>query len=238
MDWHFCQLFYWDALEPPGVLHFHDALVNREQEIVNSFEIHIGDCKSSESFDGFTLSSEETWSNCRFVKCTFRASRLIDFSTERCEFQDCDLTGARLGSSVHRSSAFLNCKFIDADLYGATFENCRVIGCSFAGANLEALKVAGGDWSYAQFRMQDLDGIDFSGVKLHGADFYGASLLKACFRNAVLTEAILSRAKLRHADLRGADLTGVQLKDVDLKGARMTIDQAVLFAACHGIVIE
>ena len=193
---------------------------------------------SNRSFEGHTISEGEIWKLAGYKKCSFRSARLIELATDHCEFLDCDFTGARLGGSIHRSTSFLNCNFTDADLYGALFENCRMVGSSFAGSNVSDLKVKGGDWSFVQMRMQELDRVDFSGVKLANADFYAASLEKACFHSCVLVDANLANAKMRGADLRGADLSGVNLKDVDLKGARMNIEQAILFAACHGIVIE
>lgn len=117
---------------------------------------------------GFAAGEQRSFRNCRFEACTFHSARLMDLLTDRCEFHECDFTAARLGGSRHLASSFLNCKFTDADLYGAKFENCRTVGCNLLGANLSNLIVLEGDWSYAQFRMQNLDGIDFSHVKLVG----------------------------------------------------------------------
>ena len=70
------------------------------------------------------------------------------------------------------------------------------------------------------------------------ADLTGCDLTKADLREADLERAEVRQAKLAGADLRGANVAGIRLQDVGLKGARMDHGQALLFARCHGIIVE
>ncbi len=66
---------------------------------------------------------------------------------------------------------------------------CRVIGSTFEGANVMGVAVAGGDWSFAVLRYQELDATNWTGVRLKGVDFTGASLKKCLFNDAILDGA-------------------------------------------------
>ena len=101
-----------------------------------------------------------------------------------------------------------------------------------------AARLKGGDWSYASLRMQKLDRFDLQDMKLEGADLFACSLKEADLRRSDLTKANLQMAKLNKADLRGAELSGVDFRRVEVKGARMTVDQALLFAMSYGIELE
>lgn len=189
-------------------------------------------------FDTRRFLVDEPIVHCRFTKCSFRGARMAEITSQACEFEDCDFTDVAMYSSHHRATAFLNCNLAGARLFGARFEDCRVVGSVFENADLNGVRIERGDWSYVVLRMQNLDGLDLRGVKLEGADLHGCSLVGADLRDAVLKGANLGSAKLTKADLRGADLCGVDLRDLPIKGARMTLDQTVLFAACHGILVE
>ena len=93
-----------------------------------------------------------------------------------------------------------------------------------------ALKIAGGDWSYANLRFQDLKGRSLRGVLLVGADFCECGLEKVDLRDADLTRAHLAGARLAGADLRGAILDGIDLATLDLRDVRLDIVQAVALA--------
>jgi fluoroquinolone resistance protein len=197
-----------------------------------------GEVFTDRAFDGFDAPESRQWEECRFVRCTFRQARLGELKTRACEFDECDFTGADLSSTKHLRSSFLNCNLSGANLFGSQFDNCIMVGSIFDNSRLDALRITRGNWSYVRLRMQDLKGFSFEGVVLEGADFYGSDLTGVSFRNADLRKATIAQAKLRDSDLRGAQLEGIDFREVDVEGARMTLDQAVLFAMCHGIVIE
>lgn len=191
-----------------------------------------------QAFDGHDAPESRDWEQCRFLRCTFRQARLGELKTRSCEFEECDFSGADLSSSEHLRSSFLNCDFSGANLFGSQFDNCVLVGGVFDDARLAAIKVSKGNWSYTRLRIQDLSNIDFAGVVLEGADFYGSNLTGASFRDADLRKAQFAQAKLRNADLRGARLDGLDFRGVDVAGTRMTFEQAVYFAMCHGVAIE
>ncbi len=191
-----------------------------------------------ESFDGLRVEAGTVFERCHFSKCTFRSARLSELESTGSTFDECDFSGANLSSSKHRGSSFLNCDFSGADLFGAQLQSCRMVGSVFAETVLTASTIVGGDWSYVSLRMQELAGFDLHEVKLEGADLYAADLSGAILRGAVLTKANLAEAKLRKADLRGAEIAGIDFKNVDVKGARLNVEQALVFAMSFGIEIE
>jgi fluoroquinolone resistance protein len=180
----------------------------------------------------------EAMENCRLEKCDLRGARLSELITQGCTFNECNFAGANVSSSKHRGTSFLNCDFSGTELFGANLEHCRLVGSVFAEAILTAARIKGGDWSYSVLRMQELDRFDMREMKLEGADLYACSLIEADLRDSKLDKANLQLAKLTKADLRGASVVGVDFRNVEVKGARMTIDQALMFAMCYGIELE
>lgn len=182
--------------------------------------------------------SDVVFRACHFTECRFRRSELAGTVTESSIFERCDFSGARLNGSVHTGSAFLNCRVRWANMFAAEFRECKMTGSAFDEANLEAVRVVGGDWSYAGFRFQKLSGLDLRRVRLAEADFYECDLTGADLRDADLSHANMDKAQLEKADLRGAVLEAVNLTAMRLRDTRMDLTQAMTLARHYGAIVE
>ncbi|NET08498.1 MAG: ATP-binding domain-containing protein [Symploca sp. SIO2B6] len=111
-------------------------------------------------------------------------------------FQNADLTGAKLA--------------------GADLRNANLIGAILRGADLRNAQLDG-----AKLVIADLSGADLSNADLRKAKLVGASLQKARLNGADLSRAKLANADLSGADLSRANLDKADLSDVNWEGARM-----------------
>lgn len=188
-------------------------------------------------FDGQDLRYGEL-TGCVFIKCTFMNTSLEEIETNGCRFIECDFRGAALNGSFHTETAFENCSFGGANLFVSKFTDCKMTGSDFSGAQLDGITLAGGDWSYTNFRHARLGKQDLRGIRFYEADLSDVDLGKADLRDCDLTRVTLSRAKLTGADLRGANLEGIDLESLDIKGTRMDREQAVLFMRSFGAKVD
>lgn len=182
--------------------------------------------------------TEAVWRSSRFVRCRFRGSDLREATTDRCVFDQCDFTAIRGSASVHRGSAFTNCTFRMAKLFGVQFIECKLTGSTFEQADLTSFVADGGEWSYVNLRHQSLTGRGFKGLRLVNADLYGCDLRNADLRGADLSSANVGQVQLRGADLRGATLDGIDLAALDLNGVRIDLAQAIAVAQAHGAIVD
>jgi uncharacterized protein YjbI with pentapeptide repeats len=87
-------------------------------------------------------------------------------------------------------------------------------------------------------RKPDLRTVDLSDCRLREASLVGADLRKAVLRGADLTGARTQDARLDDADLRGARVDPTFWTTAKVRGAKIDIDQAVSYAAAHGLDIH
>ena len=81
-------------------------------------------------------------------------------------FTDCDFSGANLGESEHRGSAFRNCTFRRTVLWRATFAQCSMLGSVFEQCRLRPVTFDEVDFTLAVLGGNDLRGLDLSGCRL------------------------------------------------------------------------
>ena len=91
-----------------------------------------------------------------FTRCRFDDAGLEELVTRRCVFDQCVLTGVRMGGSRHVGSAFLSCRFDRAKLIDVTWDGCKLTGSQFPGAQLRPMTATECDWSYVALRGADL----------------------------------------------------------------------------------
>ncbi len=178
--------------------------------------------------------SEQELEGVTFVECSFRMVRLNELITRSCTFDRCDFSFARLGASQHFRSAFLNCKWNGASLFGACLKDCKCTGCDFSGSDLSGTIITGGSYAFTNWNECDLRDMDFTGIKLEHADFRGCNLQKAIFKDCDLTSAMLQGANLKNADLRGAVTNGVDLGGLTFQKTKLDLQQAVQLAESLG----
>lgn len=180
----------------------------------------------------------ETLTGRRFVGARFLDADMLELTTERVVFEECDFSGVRLNASVHRDTAFLRCRFRRTSLFAATLAECKLTGSEFLDVVLRPLHVDGGDWSYVRLRGADLTGVSLRGVRLAEAD-----LTEAVARDCDLRDCDLSHGRIHHTDFSGADLRGARLDGVNVLAATWTrakvdVALAARFAVAHGAIVE
>lgn len=72
------------------------------------------------------------------------------------------------------------------------------------------------DFSGANLKQSDLQGVNLKGADLSYADLSEANLQSASLRGVDLSYADMEQANLQNADLRGAILIGTNFRSVDL----------------------
>jgi uncharacterized protein YjbI with pentapeptide repeats len=169
-----------------------------------------------------------------FTRCRFDDAGLEELVTRRCVFEQCVLTGVRLGGSRHLGTAFLSCRFDRARLFDVTWDACKLTGSQFPGAQLRPMTSSECDWSWTSLRAADLSALDLSGQRFREADLTDADLRGTDLTNADLSRARLQNAKLRGADLRGATTDEINWRAFELTDVRIDLVQAVQFARNHG----
>ncbi|WP_250662806.1 pentapeptide repeat-containing protein, partial [Mycobacterium tuberculosis] len=83
----------------------------------------------------------------------------------------------------------------------------------------------------------DLRGLNLTGCRLRETSLVDTDLRKCVLRGADLSGARTTGARLDDADLRGATVDPVLWRTASLVGARVDVDQAVAFAAAHGLCL-
>lgn len=112
-------------------------------------------------------------------------------------------------------------KLAGRDFSGADFSGLKLVGCDFSNALMEGVN----------FSMADLTGSNFSKAVLARAIFTNATLSQTNFTDANLgfcnlagvhaSDANFTGAKLAGADLTGVNLRGADLTKADLMGAKL-----------------
>lgn len=184
------------------------------------------------------MSDSQQWAGREFTGHDFRDADLSRLRTERVVFDECDFTGADLGESVHRGSAFRNCRFERTSLWHSEFVQCSMLGSQFVHCRLRPLVFDEVDFTLAGLGGSDLRAVDFSGCRLREANLVEADLRKAVLRGADLTGARTIGTRLDGADLRGARADPTLWTTASLTGARIDIAQALTYAAAHGLRLD
>lgn len=175
------------------------------------------------------------WTDLEIDGRDFREEDLTGLHTERCVFTGCDFGGANLAESVHRGSAFRNCRFLRTTLWHSTFGNCTLLGSTFEDCRLRPIGFDEVDFTLAVLAGADLRGVDLSGCRLREASLVGADLRKAVLAGADLTGARTEGLRLQEADLRGARIDPTLWTTANCRGARVDVGQALAFTTAHGL---
>ena len=123
--------------------------------------------------------------------------------------------------------------FRDDDLRRLSTE--RVV---FTECRMRPMKLIEVDFTLAVLGGADLRGVDLSDCRMREASLVEADLRKAVLRRADLSGARLQNAKLDEADLRGARVDPTLWTAAALRGAKVDIEQAMAYAAAHGLDIH
>ena len=182
--------------------------------------------------------AETVWTEKEFVGHDFRDDDLSRLHTERAVFTECDFSGVDMSESEHVGSAFRNCTFRRTSLWHSTFRHCSLLGSVFTECRMRPLTLVEVDFTLAVLGGCDLRGVDLSDCRLREASLVGADLRKTTLRRADLRGARTQDARLDEADLRGAAVDPTLWTTAKVRGARVDIDQALAYAAAHGLDIH
>ena len=190
--------------------------------------------------------AENVWSEREFTEHDFRDEDLSRLRTERVVFTECDFSGVDMGESEHVGSAFRNppqaggapSTFRRTTLWHSIFRHCSMLGSVFAECRLRPVTLVEVDFTLAVLGECDLRGVDLSDCRLSETSLVKADLRKAVLRRADLRGARTQDARLDEADLRGARVDPTLWTTAALRGARIDIEQALAFAAAHGLDVH
>ena len=153
--------------------------------------------------------------------------------TRRCVFEECVLTGVRMGGARHLGSAFLSCRFDRARLFDVVWEGCKLTGSQFPGADVRPMTSTGSDWSYTSLRGADLVGARICPGSASGRPTSPTPTCASATSPApTWTGPGCSRRSCAARDLRGASMDEVNWRGFDLNrpgiaGARVAVRRAV-----------
>lgn len=163
---------------------------------------------------------------------------MTEVATRGAVFEECAFRGVRLNASTHEASAFLNCTFVDCNLFDSAFHGCKLVGSRFERCSTRLLQVVGGDWSFVALPRADLRSVTLSGVRMREADLTGTRFDGATVTGVDLSGASLSRTSWTGCDLRGSDLSSLDPADAEVRGAVITWEQAVSVATSLGLDVR
>jgi uncharacterized protein YjbI with pentapeptide repeats len=178
------------------------------------------------------------WTDCEFVGRDFRDDDLSRLRTERVVFTECDFSGVNLAESEHLGSAFRNCRFNLTTLWHSAFRQCSMLGSVFERCRMRPMTLDEVDFTLAVLGGNDLRGVDLSGCRLRETSLVQTDLRKAVLCGADLTGARTTGTRLDDADLRGAVVDPSLWTTASLAGARIDIEQALAYAAAHGLRMD
>jgi uncharacterized protein YjbI with pentapeptide repeats len=185
------------------------------------------------------VSADETvWIEREFDGHDFRDEDLSRLRTERVVFTECDFSGVDLSESEHLGTAFRNCIFHRTSLLHSIFRQCSFLGSVFTECRIRPVTFVEVDFTLTVLGAADLRGVDLSDCRLREASLVDTDLRKTVLRRADLTGARLQNTKLDQADLRGARVDPTLWTTSALRGAKVDIEQAMAFAAAHGLDIH
>ena len=151
-------------------------------------------------------------------------------------FAECDFSGVDLAESEHVGSAFRNCTFERTSLLHSTFRHCSLLGSVFTECRMRPLTLVEVDFTLAVLGGCDLRGVDLSDCRLREASLVAPICARRCC--GARTCGGRSRSRLDEADLRGATSRSDVVDHRQLRGARIDIEQALAYAAAHGLDVH
>lgn len=136
-----------------------------------------------------------------------------------------------------RTEAMVTDASAGVDMLEATPDKRSTTVAMDFGRRLRPLTLDDVDFTLAVLGGNDLRGLNLTGCRLRETSLVDTDLRKCVLRGADLSGARTTGARLDDADLRGATVDPVLWRTASLVGARVDVDQAVAFAAAHGLCL-
>ncbi len=123
------------------------------------------------------------YGHCIFRNNDFSNANLSGFIFTDCEFNNCNLSLAKLVKSVLREIQFRDCKMM-----GLRFEDCNQFGLSFSpdNCNLNHSSFFQVKLMKAKFKNSQFQEVDFTGADFTGSVFDNCDFTKATFQNTIV----------------------------------------------------
>ncbi len=184
-------------------------------------------------FENILVDQDETlttkFTDCKFVKCSFKSAKLSNCKFSDCTFLECDLSLAQITGSSFPSTRFEKSKLIGINWTQGNwsqskfnnldgFFDCMLNHSTFIGLDLKGIQIKNCVANEVDFREADLSKVNFTGTDLD----------RSLFNHTNLTEADLSRARNYQID------AGTNI----LKQARFSLPEAMGLLYSMDIIIE
>ena len=153
-------------------------------------------------------------------------------------FTECDFSGVDMSESEHLGSAFRNCTFRRTSLLHSTFRHCSLLGSVFTECRLRPVTMVEVDLTLAVLGGCDLRRVDLSDCRLREASLVGADLRKAVLRGADLRGPARRTPGSTRPICAGRASTRRSGRRRSVRGAKIDVDQALSYAAAHGLDIH
>jgi fluoroquinolone resistance protein len=166
-----------------------------------------------------------TYENCVFKKCHFLGVDLSQFHFEESEFEQCDLSLAKLNATALRGISFKQCKMM-----GLHFEDCNDFrfSLSFQSCTLDN----------STFYNMKLKGTAFVECRLRECDFSSADLSNSMFFGSDLGNAVFDQTNLSGCDFRETSNLTIDPEKNTIKKAKFHINGVFGLLTKYDIEIE
>lgn len=163
-----------------------------------------------------------------FEKIIFRNVTFADTSWSRMEltdiiFEKCDLS---------------NADWTDAVIHRTEFRDCKMIGMQLTGATIRNVLIDNALADYASLRVSNTKQLVIQDSSLSRADLCFAKLQKTELTRCNIDRAQFSGTPLGGMDLSDCEFNGLSVNVEDLKGCIISREQAYVFAALFGLVLN
>jgi uncharacterized protein YjbI with pentapeptide repeats len=153
----------------------------------------------AQEFKGLLLRNDrlegKVFSECIFIKCSFRETTFSDCEFQDCTFRHCDLSLATLK---------------DCDFKNTRFEDTQIIGVNWIDTNL------------AQMKYVFAKPVDFIRCVLNHSTFMGLNLKNASLAGCIARDVSFEEADLSHADCTYTDFADSRFLHTNLTKADFT----------------
>ncbi|MFF2889398.1 pentapeptide repeat-containing protein [Paenibacillus sp. NPDC057967] len=163
-----------------------------------------------------------------FEKIIFRNVTFADTSWARMELTDV----------IFEKCDFSNADWTDAVLHRTEFRDCKMIGMQLTGATIRNVLIDNALADYASLRVSNTKQFIIQDSSLSRADFCFAKLQKTELSRCNIDRAQFSGTPLSGMDLSDCEFNGLSVNIEDLKGCMISREQAYVFAALFGLIVN
>lgn len=191
----------------------------------------------------YELEDERIISDARIEDCELYNHTAFRACFDRVVFSNVVVRGTSLRRAEFTDVLFDNCDLSNMDLTEAifhrvTFRSCKLLGIDLSEATLRNVQFEQCYADYAVLRFADIKNVRLEKSSFAKADFFKMSLSHTYFYDTNLDQAQFSQTKLAGIDLSRCQFDALGATLEDLRGCIISPEQAVVFAALFGLVVN